>query len=151
MISRKVIHICEVSTFLNDIYESFERAWPGCHYFYIYSPLVQHSDNFDYELMVEDIYNYIQQHNLTKVNLLGHSMGGKVAMFFAVNFPEFVNHLMVADISPKYYKPHHGVILEALNTVNFAIHTTRRDVEEVLKTYITEPGMRQFLLKNVYW
>lgn len=110
-----------------------------------------HSDNFDYELMVEDIHTYIEHHNLTKVNLLGHSMGGKVAMFFAVNFPELVDHLIVADISPKYYEPHHGLILEGLNKVNFSVHTNRKDVDQVLKTYIPEPGVRQFLLKNVYW
>jgi pimeloyl-ACP methyl ester carboxylesterase len=110
-----------------------------------------HSDSFDYELMVEDLHYYIQQHNLKKVHVLGHSMGGKVAMFFAVNYPELMDHLVVADISPKYYKPHHSNILEGLNTVNFSIQNNRRDVEEVLKTFIPEPAVLQFLLKNVYW
>ncbi len=54
-----------------------------------------HSDEFDYELLVEDLYNYLQQHHLEKVNLLGHSMGGKVVMLFAVTYPEYVNKLIV--------------------------------------------------------
>lgn len=110
-----------------------------------------HSDDFDYELLVEDLYNYIHQSKLEKVNLLGHSMGGKVAMLFAVTYPEFVNKLIVADISPKFYKPHHQHILAALNAVNFSIYTTRKKVEEVLKIYISEPEVLQFLLKNVFW
>jgi pimeloyl-ACP methyl ester carboxylesterase len=110
-----------------------------------------HSEEFDYELLVEDLHQYIQHHKLEKVFLLGHSMGGKVAMLFAVTYPNFVNKLVVADIAPKYYKPHHQQILAALNEVNFAIHTSRKQVEEVLKIYIQEPGIIQFLLKNVYW
>ncbi len=110
-----------------------------------------HSDDFDYELLVEDLYNYIDQFKLERVNLLGHSMGGKVAMLFAVTYPEFVNKLIVADISPKFYKPHHQHILAALNAVNFSIYTTRKKVEEVLKIYISELEVLQFLLKNVFW
>ncbi|AMC10931.1 alpha/beta hydrolase [Lutibacter profundi] len=110
-----------------------------------------HSDDFDYELLVEDLYQYIQYHNLQNIILLGHSMGGKVAMLFAVTFPELMNKLIVADISPRAYKPHHQQILEALNEVNFSIHNTRKKVEEVLKIYIKEQGIIQFLLKNVYW
>lgn len=109
-----------------------------------------HADEFDYELLVEDLNNYVIDRGLEKVNLLGHSMGGKVAMLFAVNYPELLNKLIVADISPKYYKPHHEYILAALNAVNFEIHDTRKKVEEILKVYIQDPGILQFLLKNVY-
>ncbi|NLP58618.1 alpha/beta fold hydrolase [Lutibacter sp. B1] len=110
-----------------------------------------HSDELDYELLAEDLYNYIKHHQLQKVNLLGHSMGGKVAMLFAVTYPEFMDKLMVADISPKYYEPHHQQILAALNAVNFSIHNTRQKVKEVLEIYIKEKEIIQFLLKNVYW
>jgi pimeloyl-ACP methyl ester carboxylesterase len=109
-----------------------------------------HSYDFDYELLVEDLFNYIQHHNLEKVNLLGHSMGGKVAMLFAVTFPDYVHKLIVADISPKYYKPHHQQILAALNAVNFGIQDTRSKVEDTLKIYIKDSGVLLFLLKNVY-
>ena len=110
-----------------------------------------HSDEFDYELLVEDLHNYIEQYNLQHVILLGHSMGGKVAMQFAVTYSELVNKLIVADISPKYYKPHHEYILAALNSVNFSLHNTRKKVEEVLKIDVKEQNVIQFLLKNVYW
>ncbi|PHS52113.1 MAG: alpha/beta hydrolase [Lutibacter sp.] len=110
-----------------------------------------HTDEFDYELLVEDLYKYIQQSKLEKVILLGHSMGGKVVMQFAVTYPELVHKLIVVDISPKYYKPHHEYILAGLNAVNFELHTTRKKVEEVLKIDIKEQGVLQFLLKNVYW
>ncbi len=110
-----------------------------------------HSDEFDYELLVEDLNTYIQQHHLEKVSLLGHSMGGKVAMLFAVTYPEIVNKIIIADIGPKFYKPHHQQILAALNAVNFSIYDTRKKVEEVLKMYISEEVVVQFLLKNVFW
>jgi len=109
-----------------------------------------HAYDFDYELLVEDLFKYIQHHDLEKVNILGHSMGGKVAMLFAVTFPEFVHKLIVADISPKYYKPHHQQILAALNAVNFGIQNTRSKIEDTLKVYIKDPGILLFLLKNVH-
>lgn len=110
-----------------------------------------HADEFDYELLVEDLHNYIQHYYLKNVILLGHSMGGKVVMRFSVTYPELVYKLIVADISPKYYKPHHEYILAALNSVNFTLHNTRKKVEEVLRIYIKEEEILQFLLKNVYW
>lgn len=110
-----------------------------------------HSDDFDYELMVEDLYNYIDHHQLEDIILLGHSMGGKTAMLFAVEYPELVDKLLIADISPRYYQPHHNEILKALNSVDFSIHNSRKLVEEQLSKYIPEIGTRQFLLKSVYW
>lgn len=110
-----------------------------------------HADEFDYELLVEDLYSYIEHHNLEQIVLLGHSMGGKTAMLFAVEYPELVDKLLIADISPRYYQPHHNEILKALNSVDFSIHTSRKLVEEQLAQYIPEMGTRQFLLKSVYW
>lgn len=110
-----------------------------------------HSDAFDYELMVADLHAYIIYHNLEKVNLMGHSMGGKTAMLFAVEYPELVDKLIVVDISPRMYPPHHQEILTALNSVDFSIQNTRKLVDEKLAVLIPEIGIRQFLLKNVYW
>ena len=109
-----------------------------------------HTYGFDYELMVEDLYYYIIQNKLEHVYLLGHSMGGKVAMLFAVTYPDLVDKIIVADISPKEYEPHHQQILTALNEVNFDLHKTRKEIDEVLKIYIKHKGIRQFLMKNVY-
>ena len=108
-----------------------------------------HSDDFDYELLVADLLHYLKTHDLHKINLLGHSMGGKTVMLFAVNYPELVDKLLVADISPRYYPPHHHDILEALNSVDFVVQKSRNEIEDVFKDYIPEFGVRQFLLKNV--
>lgn len=110
-----------------------------------------HSDDFDYELMVEDLYNYIEHYQLEKVHLLGHSMGGKTVMLFAVENPEIVHKLMVADIAPRMYPPHHEDILKALNSIDFSIQNSRKLVDEKLSELIPEFGVRQFLLKSVYW
>ena len=61
-----------------------------------------HSDEFNYEVMVDDLLNYMDHYKIEKVNLLGHSMGGKVAMLFAVTYPDKVNALIIADISPRF-------------------------------------------------
>jgi len=109
-----------------------------------------HSDDFSFELMIEDLFHYIDRHELKRVNLLGHSMGGKTAMQFAVTFPYLVNKLVIADIAPKYYPPHHQFILKALHAVDFKEVKSREDVDDIFKKYIPELKIRQFLLKNVY-
>jgi len=109
-----------------------------------------HSSEFNYDLMVEDLLNYINHHNLQKVNILGHSMGGKTGMFFSVTHPQRVNKLIVADIAPKFYPPHHQSILTALKLVDFSTIKSRKDIDIIFQQYIPEIGIRQFLLKNVY-
>lgn len=110
-----------------------------------------HADEFDYEVMVEDLYNYIAHYGLEDCILLGHSMGGKTAMLFAVEYPELIQKLLIADISPRAYEPHHNEILAALNSVDFSVQNSRQLVDEKLSELIPELGVRQFLLKNVYW
>jgi pimeloyl-ACP methyl ester carboxylesterase len=89
-----------------------------------------HSDEFNYEIMVEDVKAYIDFHNLQNITFLGHSMGGKIAMLFATTYPEYVEKLIIADIGPKYYAPHHQSILEALNAVDFLKKPNRSEVDE---------------------
>jgi pimeloyl-ACP methyl ester carboxylesterase len=110
-----------------------------------------HSDEFDYDVMAQDVLDYFENHNLDHINLLGHSMGGKVAMLFATKYPEKVAKLIIADIGPKYYPPHHQTILQGLNAVDFSKKPTRNQVEEILSTFIPDFGTRQFLMKNLYW
>ena len=110
-----------------------------------------HSDEFSYEVMAQDIFDYCQANNLEKVNILGHSMGGKTAMLFAVTHPKMVEKLIVADIGPKFYSQHHQMILEGLNAVDFSLKPSRNEVEEILSKYIPDFGTRQFLLKSLYW
>ena len=110
-----------------------------------------HNAEFNYEVLAEDLYAYIQFHQLEKVAIIGHSMGGKTAMLFATKHPDLVAKLIIVDISPKAYAPHHNAILTGLNAIDFSIHTTRGQVDTQLTKYIPELGVRQFLLKNVYW
>ncbi len=108
-------------------------------------------DEFNYEVLVNDLLQYIDHHQLGKSIILGHSMGGKTTMLFAVTHPEKVKKIIIADIGPKFYPTHHDLILEGLSAIDFSIQKSRNEVEEVLKNFIPEWGIRQFLLKNVYW
>ena len=110
-----------------------------------------HSDEFSYELMAQDVYDYCKAHNLEKINILGHSMGGKTAMLFATTYPEMVDKLIIADIGPKFYPQHHQSILEGLNAVDFSEKPSRNAIEEILLQYIPDFGTRQFLMKSLYW
>ena len=109
-----------------------------------------HDDDFSYELLVADLLYYLDEHKLDRVHILGHSMGGKTAMLFAVEHSNRMHKLVVADIAPKFYPPHHQYILDALNDVDFDKVSSRNEVDEILTRHIAETGIRQFLLKNVY-
>lgn len=110
-----------------------------------------HSEEFNYEVMVEDVKNYIHVHQLKNSIVLGHSMGGKVAMLLATMYPNLVSKLIIADIGPKYYAPHHQTILAGLNAVDFSKNPSRSEVDQILTSFISDFGTRQFLLKNLYW
>lgn len=109
-----------------------------------------HSDDFSYEFMVTDLKNYCDVHNLSEIVLMGHSMGGKVAMFFAAQYPEMVQKLIVADISPRKYPPHHDDIMEALQALDVSTLQSRGEAEERLSKYLRSKTVRLFLLKNLY-
>ncbi len=110
-----------------------------------------HSEEFNYEILAQDLKIYMEYHDTAKTHVLGHSMGGKTAMQFAVEFPEKLDKLVVADIAPKYYPPHHQAIVAALNTLNFEEIKTRSEADKKLSESLTDFGIRQFLLKNLYW
>lgn len=110
-----------------------------------------HSQDFSYSLMTADLLEYLHEQKLDKAHIMGHSMGGKVAMQFAVEHPKKVNKLIVADMAPRPYEPHHNFIIEALQSLNFKELQSRREAEEALSKKIDNPGIRQFLLKSLYW
>lgn len=109
------------------------------------------SSDFGYELMADDLYNYMSAHSLDTAVLLGHSMGGKTAMHFACTFPDMVDKLVVADIAPKQYPPHHQHIFDALNRVPRDEIESRTQADAVLCEHLTDMGIRQFLLKSLHW
>ncbi|MEZ4968783.1 MAG: alpha/beta fold hydrolase [Flavobacteriaceae bacterium] len=110
-----------------------------------------HSADFNYDLLAEDVKQYMDFHQLGNAILLGHSMGGKTAMLFACRYPQLTKKLLVADIAPKYYPPHHQDIINGLNAIDLRNITSRNDADEQLSKHIKNVGVRQFLLKNLYW
>ena len=109
------------------------------------------SDAFSYQLMAEDLNNYIRHYKLDNIIILGHSMGGKTAMQYACSNPENVEKLLIADISPKYYSPHHHEIIKALKAVPLETIHSRVQADEIMADLIKDMSIRQFLLKNLYW
>lgn len=109
-----------------------------------------HSDEHNYDAMVADVLELMDSLRLDSAHILGHSMGGKVAMLLAQNAPERLQKLIVADIGPKYYPVHHQKIFAALRAVDLDALERRTDAESYMVPHIPEPGIRHFLMKSLY-
>lgn len=109
-----------------------------------------HTSSHTYEEMAEDLAQFLIQNNLEKIILIGHSMGGKTAMAFAQKYPQKIEKLIVVDISPRYYPPHHQRELDALHSLDLSKLQNRQEADEIMAKIIPELGVRQFLLKNLY-
>ncbi len=115
------------------------------------------ADSHTYNDLRNDLEEFFEQHKIDKAILIGHSMGGKVAMWFAADFPEKIEKLVIADIAPKDYlllKEDsqfylHQNILLAMQEINFSEIKTRNDVDDFMSLKIDDARIRQFLLKNV--
>ena len=110
-----------------------------------------HSDDMNYTLMADDLIDFIATNNITNPTVLGHSMGGKTAMMAALKAPNAIEQIISVDMAPKAYPVHHRQILDGLLSLNFDELNSRRAADEQLAAYIPEMGVRQFLLKNLYW
>lgn len=110
-----------------------------------------HSIEFSYDLMVEDLFELVEDLGFDKINIIGHSMGGKTAIGFAAEYEEYVDKLIVVDISHKQYPRHHDEILNGLLSLDLDIIRTRKDADIELQKSISNFSIRQFLLKNLYW
>lgn len=108
-----------------------------------------HSDVFNYPTMAEDIREFIEDYGLKSPVLIGHSLGGKVAMLVALYYPARVSRLVVVDIAPRKYPPFQENIFKALTTLNPDEISSRRQADEYFRRFIPEPELRQFLLKNL--
>jgi esterase len=106
-------------------------------------------DAFDYSVMVSDMEKFVAELGLGEPIIIGHSMGGKVAMNFAVAHPERLSKLIVVDIAPKAYNLEHYVILDGLNAIPINTIASRNEADEILKAFVPEADVRQFLLKNL--
>ena len=110
-----------------------------------------HSSEFNYQIMADDLYEFLIQNNVVDPIILGHSMGGKTAMQFAMNYPSNFSKLIVVDIAPKPYPVHHTAILDGLLSLDLEVISSRKEADKELGKYIDDLSTTQFLLKNLYW
>ena len=108
-----------------------------------------HSSIFSYEAMVGDVVAFMDNKGIYKANVIGHSMGAKVAMFLAYMKPDRIQKLIPVDMAPFYGKGNHDEIFKALNMLDLKHYTRRSEIDKDLAEYISQWGVRQFLLKNL--
>ena len=110
-----------------------------------------HAEDFNYDVMCEDVLEYMEDNNIQKPILLGHSIGGKVAMKFAFTHPEKIEKLIVADISPRRYNTDFVQnLLQLLYKLPLEDFEKREEIDSILSSTYKDKGMRLFLLKNLY-
>ena len=110
-----------------------------------------HHHEHNYDAMAADLEVYIADNHLENVVLLGHSMGGKTVMNFAVRKPQLVDAAIVVDIAPKHYPVHHEAYIAAMKGVDFTVAKSRKDIEALLSQTLTSPGIIQFFMKSLHW
>lgn len=108
-----------------------------------------HTQHIDYPSMAQDVINVLKYHNIASSHLIGHSMGGKIAMQLALSHPEYVKKLAVLDIAPVAYHARHNDIFAALQSVASQHISSRSQADTLMQAHIPELGVRQFLLKSL--
>ena len=109
-----------------------------------------HDNDMSYTAMAADIAELMDTHGLKSAHILGHSMGGKAAMQLAMTQPERIRQLIIVDIAPVQYNHDHDTVIQGLKAVSLDTIKSRREADQQLAEHITETGLRQFLLKNLY-
>ena len=108
-----------------------------------------HDDDFSYPAMAADILELMDEEGMDSAHILGHSMGGKLAMYLALHHPERVRKLIVADIGPRAYEPSHHAIFDAMESLHPERFESRSEIDEAFSVSIQQPSLRQFLLKSL--
>jgi esterase len=109
-----------------------------------------HDPEMNFQVMADDILELMDDLGLDQATLLGHSMGGKVAMHIALHHPDRISRLIVADIAPKLYPPHHTAVIEAISSIDFNSMQDRSDIENTMAAYLgNDQSTIQFLMKNI--
>lgn len=140
---------------ISDNWAALAKLWSQ--YFTVYAVDLRnhgqspHSNEWNYTVMAEDIIELMGDEKLQDVTIVGHSMGGKVAMRLAIDYPMALSKMIVIDIAPRQYAPHHSDVLTALKKVNPASLESRKQAEVILREDLHDEGTIQFLLKNLYW
>jgi pimeloyl-ACP methyl ester carboxylesterase len=108
-----------------------------------------HADEMNYPLMAEDLATFLEDQGIDRCHLLGHSMGGKVAMQTALSYPGLVDKLVVVDMAPRQYGRGHDDVFAALKALDPAAIRDRRHADELMQPHMADAGVRMFLLKNL--
>ncbi|GAB3017549.1 alpha/beta fold hydrolase [Spirosoma pulveris] len=108
------------------------------------------ADDQDYQHMADDLHEFLTDQQLDQPILVGHSMGGKTVMQYAMSYPGTFAKLVVVDIAPKFYPIHHAEIIRGLKAINLLGIKGRNEADAVLQAYEPILPVRQFLLKNLY-
>jgi len=108
-----------------------------------------HTSFMDYTAMAEDLHRFMEHHWIFGAHIIGHSMGGKTAMQFALHYPDMVDKLIVIDIAPRAYPRRHQEIFDALFALDLDNLATRQEADEQLRQRIPDDAIRQFLLKSL--
>jgi len=108
-----------------------------------------HSSELSYALMADDLAELLDDLNLTHVDMLGHSIGGKVVMAFSQRYPDRLRKIMVVDIAPKQYEEEHTELFKALLAVDLIHYSKRSEVDDELEKTVVDKTVRQFLLMNL--
>ncbi|RYM33802.1 alpha/beta fold hydrolase [Brumimicrobium glaciale] len=109
------------------------------------------SEEFSYDIMADDLHEFILANDLKEIILMGHSMGGKTAMRYAQKHPEMIEKLIIVDMGVKEYPISHDGIIDGLKSIDLSVVDSRSGASEQLAKYINNKSIRQFLLKNLYW
>ncbi len=108
-----------------------------------------HSEEFSIPAMAEDLRRFLVGRGLSQPSVLGHSMGGKTAMEFALRYPLSVDRLIIVDIAPREYPPAHDEILEAMAALDLSSYSNRAAIEDALARRLPDMRVRQFVLTNL--
>lgn len=108
-----------------------------------------HSEAINYQIMADDVMQFMEEHWMYEAIIMGHSMGGKVALTLADQYPQVVSKLIVVDISPRKYKEGHSDEFEALFSIDLSKLHSRKEAEEQLKQRLKNIDTIQFFLKNL--
>lgn len=107
-----------------------------------------HSTAMDWGTMCQQLLALLDHLGWERVSLVGHSLGGKLAMQFALRYPQHVSHLVVVDMAPVCYAPRHDRVIAALQAVAEHPEATRKEADSIMTPWLTDAGVRQFLLKS---
>ncbi len=109
-----------------------------------------HTDEFNYELLSADLLDFFEQQQISKAHIIGHSMGGKAAMKFALQHTDKVEKLIIVDVAPVSYEDRHSDVFAALFAADIHTAKSREEIEKVLRVKLdNDESTVQFLLKGL--